>query len=196
VQSVVERCWQNFDHGYYVSDWAGCCMPRAERRRGTRHARAAERRRDFQIPPCSRAARQCGLQRCGSCRRFPARRLPAESAIGRSHLPSADRAIGAPFAAWQRCSRCATRCLRIDVAAVTVRQWCRGERGTPVPLSGGGISISRQVLMRHDNSRLQKCRSCWRFRVCAFRRRLRSGDRSYLQPIGRSAFPSRRGSRA
>jgi len=53
--------------------------------------------------------------------------LPSDAAIGRSQLPSADLAIGAPFA--PRSGRCAAQ--------------RRGERGTPVPLKVRGISISR-----------------------------------------------------
>jgi len=47
----------------------------------------------------------------------------------------------------------------------------RGERGTPVPLSVGGITASRQC------------------------QKMRSGDRTYLQPIRRSALPSPHGVR-
>jgi len=48
---------------------------------------------------------------------------------------------------------------------------CRGERGTPVPLSVRGITASRQC------------------------QKMRSGDRTYLQPIRRSALPSPHGVR-
>jgi len=80
--------------------------------RGARHARAAEWRRDFHIPP----VRQ-GMRSGDRTYLQPIRRLALPSPHG--------------------VRRAAHRAERVPPAG------CRGERGTPVPLSGGGISISR-----------------------------------------------------
>jgi len=162
----------------------GCRLPK-----GTRHAGAAEGRRDHRIPP-----------------------MP-EDAIGRSHLPSADPVIGAPFAA--RRTACIT-------SGGTPFRGCRLPKGTrhagaaegrrdhripPMPedeigrshlpsadpVIGAPFAARRAACSTSGGTPFRGCRlpketrhagaaECTRdFHIPPAR--MRSGDRTYLQPI-------------